>query len=69
MPDDISVIGYDDSIARLLAPPLTSIAQPYHAIGEEVMRLIEKSTSDDEVSASVATTLIERSSVGRVKLV
>ncbi len=69
VPDDISVIGYDDSIAGFLAPPLTSIAQPYHAIGEEVVRLIEKSmaTSDDAVSASVATTLIERLSVGPVR--
>jgi DNA-binding LacI/PurR family transcriptional regulator len=70
VPDDISVIGYDDSIARLLAPPLTSIAQPYHAIGEEVMRLIEKSTSPstEQTSASVATSLIERLSVGPIRL-
>lgn len=46
IPDDISVIGFDDSdIAALLDPPLTTVAQPFYEMGvracEKLIRLIE----------------------------
>lgn len=46
VPEDISVIGFDDSdIAALLDPPLTTVAQPFYEMGvkacEKLIKLIE----------------------------
>ena len=41
VPDDLSVIGFDDiRFARCIDPPLTTIAQPMRAIGEGTVRLL-----------------------------
>lgn len=47
IPDDLSLIGYDDlSFARLLTPKLTTIAQPLNLLGQaaagKVARMISK---------------------------
>lgn len=40
IPEDVSIIGYDDiSFASLVAPPLTTIAQAKYALGESAMCL------------------------------
>lgn len=41
VPEDVSVVGFDDIIfARHFSPPLTTVAQPRHAIGERAMELL-----------------------------
>ncbi|HYR83773.1 MAG TPA: LacI family DNA-binding transcriptional regulator [Terriglobia bacterium] len=41
VPDDLSVMGFDDiRFARCIDPPLTTIAQPMRAIGEGTVRLL-----------------------------
>jgi DNA-binding LacI/PurR family transcriptional regulator len=41
IPDDLSVIGFDDTIlATIVDPPLTTIAQPIHEMGRQVMDLL-----------------------------
>jgi LacI family repressor for deo operon, udp, cdd, tsx, nupC, and nupG len=41
IPDDLSVVGFDDILfARYLDPPLTTISQPLRAIGERTVRLL-----------------------------
>jgi len=41
VPDDLSVVGFDDiRFARCIDPPLTTIAQPMRAIGEGTVRLL-----------------------------
>src|SRR5437773_6128250 len=41
VPDDLSVVGFDDiRFARCLDPPLTTVAQPMRAIGEGTVRLL-----------------------------
>ena len=41
VPDDLSVVGFDDiRFARYTDPPLTTIAQPMRAIGEGTVRLL-----------------------------
>lgn len=41
VPDDMSVVGFDDIfVARLVDPPLTTIAQPVERIAEEALRVI-----------------------------
>jgi DNA-binding LacI/PurR family transcriptional regulator len=39
VPDDISVIGFDDTYACYLSPPLTTVEQPTHEIGQAAARL------------------------------
>ncbi|MGO4569600.1 LacI family DNA-binding transcriptional regulator [Rhizobium sp. 2YAF20] len=69
VPSDISVIGYDDSMAQFLSPALSSIAQPYRAIGDSVMEFVEEAVGQDTGSAkirerSVSTSLVLRNSIG-----
>ncbi|UOF90347.1 LacI family transcriptional regulator [Fodinisporobacter ferrooxydans] len=41
IPEDISVIGFDNTIlASIVDPPLTTIAQPIHEMGQQVMDLL-----------------------------
>jgi len=49
VPDDISVVGFDDiRFAEVADPPLTTIAQPAQAIGERTMqRLCEAMEGED----------------------
>jgi LacI family transcriptional regulator len=39
VPDDISVVGFDDTLAPYLSPPLTTVAQPMEAIGRAAVQL------------------------------
>jgi LacI family transcriptional regulator len=39
IPDDISVVGFDDTTARILAPRLTSVAQPMAELGKRALQL------------------------------
>ncbi len=39
IPDDISVVGFDDTTARILAPRLTSVAQPMAELGRTALQL------------------------------
>ena len=65
-PDDIAVIGFDDSvIARHTEPPLTSVDQPIAEMGREMVRLLlAKLDGDDEGDAEVVlpTRLVIRES-------
>jgi DNA-binding LacI/PurR family transcriptional regulator len=41
VPDDVAVIGFDDSfVARHTAPQLTTVHQPVEAMGHEMVRLL-----------------------------
>jgi len=40
IPKDISLIGFDDTIARLTQPPLSSIALPMEEIGRVAIRIL-----------------------------
>jgi LacI family transcriptional regulator len=65
VPDDLSVIGFDNVPESALAsPPLTTIAQPLQRMGAEALRLlvdvIEGTERDDHVR--LPTELVERAS-------
>lgn len=66
VPDDISVIGYDDSMAACLSPPLTTIAQPYTAIAYAALDILERCHVEPDqlapIRAVVANKLLERES-------
>lgn len=40
VPDDISLISYDDAFAPYLCPPLTAVAQPLERVAEEALGLL-----------------------------
>lgn len=71
IPEDISVIGFDDVEADLsLDPPLSTIRVPKVEMGVEVMRLMSdilKSVSDKPKKVLVPVELVERKSTGSVK--
>jgi len=74
VPGDISVIGYDDTFARYLAPPLTAVQQPMIDLGKTAVRLALQHFQDEETppakpwqQVKLPTHLIVRSSTGPVR--
>jgi DNA-binding LacI/PurR family transcriptional regulator len=70
VPQDVAIVGYDDSpVATSTQPPLSSVRQPIEAMGREVARLlVEAVEGSDRVQRRVilATDLVKRaSSAGR----
>jgi DNA-binding LacI/PurR family transcriptional regulator len=63
VPGDVSLVGYDDSIADLLAPPLTSVRQPYAQIAQAVMEIVAEAEGP-LLRREVATRLVTRASIG-----
>ena len=61
IPEDISVVGYDDYriITEHVQPPLTSAALPYEAMGaraaEKLLRLINGTTKPNEISKELVS--------------
>jgi DNA-binding LacI/PurR family transcriptional regulator len=71
VPDDISVVGFDDTYASYLTPPLTTARQPMLEMGQAAARLaIEALQAGHEHGASrharLRTELVVRFSTGRV---
>lgn len=68
VPDDVSVIGFDDAFhARHLWPPLTTIRQPVDALGEaaakQLLTLLANPASGP-LQTIIETSLVVRESVG-----
>lgn len=58
VPDDFSVIGFDDiRFARYTDPPLTTVAQPMRAIGEGTVRLLLEILNGDGTKPPGSVTL------------
>ncbi|MEK0317465.1 LacI family DNA-binding transcriptional regulator [Cohnella sp. 56] len=68
VPDDLSIVGYDDLIfARMVHPPLTTIRQPLSEMGRlATERLIARIKGEpySDGSIIVAHTLVKRDSAG-----
>lgn len=58
VPEDISLVGFDDSPwLPLLDPPLTTVRQPLQEIGEEAVRLLAQRIETGNGEAPVVTVL------------
>lgn len=72
IPDDISIIGYDDlPIAELSNPPLTTIRQPFAEMASTAMRLLlrlRRTGPMYNLRTELATTLVVRSSTSAPSL-
>jgi LacI family repressor for deo operon, udp, cdd, tsx, nupC, and nupG len=56
IPDDLSLVGFDDiRFARYMDPPLTTVAQPMRAIGEGTVRLLLHILAGDETAPDSVT--------------
>lgn len=71
VPDDVSLIGFDDlSFASIASPPLTTIRVPKVEIGElAVRRIIDQTSSEANYTCvtHVSSTFVERESVAECK--
>lgn len=69
VPDDLSIIGYDNTKeASMCIPPLTTLAQPLSEMGEKAFNMIlKKITTKSEVESIIMPyTIVERSTVKKI---
>jgi LacI family transcriptional regulator len=67
VPADMSIIGYDDIMAEILNPPITSIAQPIRELGRNAVTLALAAIADPNAPAQkliAETRLVIRQSTG-----
>lgn len=66
VPDDVSVVGFDDlPEARWSSPPLTTVRQPLADMGRMAVRTIQRIVQDENIESSrieLATQLVVRDS-------
>jgi LacI family xylobiose transport system transcriptional regulator len=72
IPEDLSVVGYDDlRIARWVGPPLTTIRQPLTEMAETAARMLIRMSDDPETPVNqrfdLATSLVVRESTAPPK--
>ncbi|MBT0087650.1 substrate-binding domain-containing protein [Vibrio alginolyticus] len=71
VPDDLSIIGYDDiHIAKFMSPSLTTIHQPKYRLGKAAVETLVRKLDEKSTEAQVVQlepTLVERKSVKRLK--
>jgi LacI family transcriptional regulator len=70
VPEDLSVVGFDDTpVARLAAPPLTTVRQPLREMGAVAVRTALRLAAGERVDShhvELATELVvRRSTAGR----
>jgi LacI family transcriptional regulator len=69
VPDDMSLVGYDDTLSTLLAPPITSVRLSLDEIGKQALELLLKRMQDIQASSrtvTIQTVLIDRQSVSSI---
>jgi LacI family transcriptional regulator len=70
IPDDLSVVGFDDlSIAQYVSPPLTTVRQPHSEMAAQAVRKVLSMQRTDRPSSPIrielATSLVVRASTKR----
>jgi LacI family transcriptional regulator len=70
VPDDISIIGYDNTLATMLAPAIDSVGLPHQEIGEWAVKLLLSRIDDmkaPEQTITIETQYIDRNTVRDIK--
>jgi len=66
VPDDLSIVGFDDTeIARIASPPLTTVRQPLQEMGAVALRTVLRLVAGEKIDSNhveLATELVVRSS-------
>jgi LacI family transcriptional regulator len=69
VPDDLSVVGFDDTLlARMAAPPLTTVRQPLREMGGVALRTALRLADGEKLEShhiELATELVVRASTAR----
>lgn len=69
VPDDVSVIGFDDSaLMNCTEPPLTTVRQPIESMGRMIIELLMRQMSSDNAHGDeliFAPELVVRASTAR----
>ncbi|RRD95904.1 LacI family transcriptional regulator [Clostridiales bacterium COT073_COT-073] len=65
VPDDISVVGFDNVISNIHQPQITTVEQDLHTISNELFQLII-SPPDEPVSKIINATFIQGASCSRI---
>ena len=70
VPDDVSVMGFDDErLCQFVQPPLSTVHVPRHEMGEMAVRRLMEQTTDPHHASCVTmlhTTIISRASIKRL---
>ena len=70
VPEDVSVVGFDDtSVARLLSPPLTTVRQPLREMGQVALRTALRLAAGEQLDShhvELAAELVVRSSTAEL---
>lgn len=68
VPDEISIVSYDDAIAGFFVPAVTSVAQPFDEIAEQALALLTEPNEQDDIHhRDVPSRLLVRESVARLR--
>jgi LacI family transcriptional regulator len=71
VPEDLSVVGFDDTrLARMASPPLTTVRQPLREMGGVALRTALRLANGEKVEShhiELATELVVRSSTAHVR--
>lgn len=66
VPDDISLVGYDNALSALLSPPIDSVGLAVEGIGETILELIDRRLKNSKASPetrSIGTVYVDRGTV------
>lgn len=70
VPDDVSIMGFDDEqLCQVLQPTLSSVHVPRHKMGEMAVRRLLEQTTDIRLAPCITmlhTTIVKRQSIKRI---
>ncbi len=71
IPNDISIVGYDDQeIASYLNPPLTTVRLPYYEMGQQsvlhLIKMINNRKKEKPFQKKMRSTIVQRNSVSSI---
>lgn len=69
VPEDVSVVGYDDSLSGLLSPKITSVSFPYGEIGAKAIGIIDRHYRQEKSQPETVTVRPALDDRGSVRII